>query len=243
MSEASTRSERARGDRRRRRRVLAGIAVLALVVTAAVVYVGLVRDPGATTTPGPGDASPTSSPTAQPLADVDLSALPVERAAFCDRLDEDDAATALGAPVTGTSHYDSGDRVELDDGVRDVAHEFSCGYDAATTGASARAWVFAEPVTGSVARSLVRDLRAGGSGSGGGCREPGGAPAYGTPTVATTCVSGRPATRVTSLRGLFGDAWLSCEVSLPARGTSRVAAVARTEQWCVRVVTTIGARP
>jgi hypothetical protein len=236
MSEPPSRSS---GARRRARRGgtlrLVGVAGVALLLTGGAVYVGL-RDGSTSGDPQAAHPSPTASPTRTPLSSLDLSQLPIERADFCGRLDQGDVEDALGGPVTGTAHYGSGDRVTLAPGVVDVSHEFNCTYDAGD-GGQARAWVFAEPVTPGVGRRIVRDARAER-----GCRPLGKAPAYGTPSLGTLCRVTRPEGRAVTLRGLFGDAWLSCRLSIPGTGDA-LGAVQRAEQWCVRVATTLGARP
>jgi hypothetical protein len=213
----------------------AAALALALLLTGAVVYVGL-RD-GAPR--GDGSAarpSPSSSPTRTPLASLDLSGLPIPRTDFCNRLDEGDVEDALGGPATDTAHYGSGDRVALAPGVVDVSHEHNCTYDAGD-GTQARVWVFAEPVTASVGSDLVREARAES-----GCRTLRKAPRFGNPAIGTICRIRRPEARAVTLRGLFGDAWLSCRLSRP--GSDDVLdTVQRAEQWCVRVATTLGARP
>jgi len=45
-----------------------------------------------------------------------------------------------------------------------------------------------------------------------------------------------------TLRGLFGDAWMSCELAVPGRAPASETQ-RRGEQWCLRVATTLGARP
>jgi hypothetical protein len=170
------------------------------------------------------------------MASLDLSGLPIDRADFCSRLDQGDVEDALGGAVTDTTHYGSGDRVAMAPGVVDVSHEYDCTYDAAD-GTQARAWVFAEPVTTSVGRGIVREARAEQ-----GCRPLERAPTFGTPSVGTLCRVARPEARAVTLRGLFGDAWLSCRLSTPGPDDA-LGTVQRAEQWCVRVATTLGARP
>jgi hypothetical protein len=208
------------------------LAVAALLVTGVVVWVGLAgRDVAPT-----ADPSPSATPAPTPLSSVDLSGLPIERGPFCDRLDEAEVETALGGPVSTATHYDSGDRVVLGTGLRDVSHEFDCTYDAAP-GSQARVWVFAEPVTTTVARTLVREARAEK-----GCSVVRDAPTYGTPAVTTLCRTTAPVSRVVTLRGQFGDAWVTCRLSTPGPSDA-TGTVERAEQWCVRVATTLGARP
>jgi hypothetical protein len=48
------------------------------------------------------------------------------------------------------------------------------------------------------------------------------------------------------MSGLFTDTWFSCQLTRARAGQARVGQpelVALTEQWCVSVVTTLGARP
>jgi hypothetical protein len=170
------------------------------------------------------------------MASLDLSQLPIERSDFCNRLDEGDVEDALGGPATDTAHYGSGDRVTLAPGVVDVSHEYNCTYDAGD-GTQARVWVFAEPVTASVGNGIVRDARAES-----GCRPLRKAPTFGTPAIGTICRTTKPEARAVTLRGLFGDAWLSCRLSTPG-SADVLGTVQRAEQWCVRVATTLGARP
>ena len=84
-------------------------------------------------------------------------------------------------------------------------HEFGCSYAVPDVGA-ARAWVFAPPVDAAAAQRLVKA-----AGKATGCKA-GTGPPFGTPTLALTC-SKDGVTRA-SYRGLFGDAWLVCEVEL-----------------------------
>lgn len=227
-------SNKARRRARRRRSIVRGsLAAVALLATGAVVYTGL--QSGGSDRPA-ARPTPTASPTPTPLASLDLSGLPIERGPFCDALDDGDVADALGGPVSGTGHYDSGDRVALAAGLTDVSHEYGCTFNAAS-GAQARVWVFAEPVTVAVGRSIVAETR-----QAKGCTVVGKAPTFGTPSISTVCRTGSPASQVVTLRGLFGDAWLSCQLSVPGTtGTDQM--VQRAEQWCVRVATTLGARP
>jgi hypothetical protein len=225
-----------RRDRRRRTAQRSALVAGVLLVTGGAVYAGLEAGRPAPTA-GPQRSAPaTADPSPTPLGSLDLSGLPVARAPFCNLLDREDVEEALGSPVAATAHYDSGDRVRITTGVTDVAHEFDCTF-AAADGTQARAWVFAGPVTARAARSLTAE-----SSREPGCSVVGAGPTYGTPGVTTRCRTGRAAATAVTLRGLFGDAWLTCRLAAPgpadARGT-----VQRAEQWCVRVATTLGARP
>ncbi|MEO5708373.1 MAG: hypothetical protein ABIQ59_00930 [Nocardioidaceae bacterium] len=224
-------SPRRRARRRRSARRLLLLA-LVLAVTAGVVYAGIRDRPT-----GDVDAArPSPSPSSTPSSSVDLSQLPIERGSFCDQLDERNVEAALDSPVSDTSHYDSGDRVVLAPGVTDVSHEYDCTFSSAD-GTEARVWVFAEPVTAAVGRTIVRDARAEK-----GCTVRPDPPTFGTPSVATACRTTKPAARTVTLRGLFGDAWLSCRLSTPG-ATAAAETIQRADQWCVRVATTLGARP
>jgi len=216
---------------RRPRRGRIGVLVvlaLALLVAAGVGY-AVIRDPG----PEGAGATPTATPT--PLSDVDVSDRRVPRGPFCAALEQDGIEAALGGPVTRTGHYDSGDRASLATGLTDIAHEYNCGYYAAT-GVQARAWVFAAPVTRTVALSLARES------AGTGCRQLTDGPGFGDPSTASVCRVGNGAATVVTLRGLFGSSWLSCQLTTPgAAGTP--GSVRRAERWCVQVAMTAGSRP
>lgn len=202
------------------------LLALALLAAAGVGYAAL-RDPR----PDAGGAAPTAAPT--PLSELDVSDRPVPRGPFCAALAQDDIEAALGGPVTRTEHYDSGDRATLATGLTDIAHEYNCGYSAAS-GAQARAWVFAAPVTRSTAEALARES------TGTGCRQSTDGPRFGNPSVTSVCRPG--AATVVTLRGLFGSSWLSCQLTTPV-AAARPDPVRRAERWCVQVASTVGARP
>ena len=202
------------------------VVIAVLVVAAAVAGWWLTRSPVS----GP-DASPSESP--QALQSVDLSGVPVARRPFCDALQPDDVRSALGGPERSTAHYVPGQQASLAPGLRDVAHEYDCTFRGA--GAEARAWVFAAPVRRPLALSITQDAL-----GRPGCRLVPRAPTFGRPGVTTDCPAAGGAGRTVASRGLFGDAWLTCQL------TSRDAepdVVRRAEQWCVTVATTAGARP
>jgi len=179
-------------------------------------------------------------------ARLDLSGLPVPRTDFCDVLDEDEIAEALDAAVTDTAHYGNGDEVEVRPGLVDVSHEYGCVFEGGP-GVSARTWVFARPVAREEARMLVRRARRGRD-----CAFPD-AVGFGSPGLTSVCevpAPGQSAPRVRArLEGLFGESWLACEVSEPLEDSPesgrgpRADVVQRAEQWCINVVTTVGARP
>jgi hypothetical protein len=206
----------------RRRAALAAALAGALAVALVTVWVLVTRS-------GDDATRPTAPPST--AAPVDLTTLRVQRAAFCDRLEDTGVGRAMQAPVTGSDQYGSGQRVRLAPGVTDVSHEFGCTYRAAT-GARARVWVFAEPVSGREAARIGRDVR-----RERGCRAFEARPAFGPSPAGTVCRAAG-GWQVT-VRGLFGDAWLSCQVSAPA-SQSRAEVVRRGSRWCVRVATALG---
>lgn len=219
----SASNESSRGGRRRT--AVAALLAGALVVGLVVAWVLVTR------TTGDDPRSPASPPASSPAA-VDLTALSVERAAFCDRLGDTAVRKALDAPVTGSDQYRSGERVLLTPGVSDVSHEFGCTYNAAT-GAQARVWVFAEPVVPDEAVRIGREVR-----GARGCR-PVARPAFGRAPAGTVCPATTRFGQQVTLRGLFGDAWLSCQLTT-AGSEPRADVVERGSRWCVRVATALG---
>jgi hypothetical protein len=197
-----------------------------------------------------------STPTPTPLAQVRTTELTVGRASFCAQVAPDAVDGAIGSEPTRSERWRNGQRATLAPGVTDVAHEFGCRWTAGT-GASAAAWVFAPPITAAEGARLRKDAA-----DTAGCHQLPAVPRFGRPTVAVRCTdhTGKGATTV-ALHGLFGDAWLSCSLTEPARptggptrgpstaspssagattGSSSAAApvgslVDRTEQWCVSV--------
>ena len=209
-----------------------GPAVLTLVVglaaattlTAFGVWRPSATDPGA----GASQPPATSSPTAR----VDLSTLPVGRTLDCEWLAEDDVQVALGAAVSSQDSYVSGDRVEVAEGVRDVVHEDGCVFRASSS--EARVWVHAAPVSTAAATDLVR-----GAGRAQGCSVVAASTRFGDPGVTDVCTASGSRSTTATMRGLFGDAWLSC--SLEVEGSSAADVRARAERWCTQVAATLGA--
>jgi hypothetical protein len=185
--------------------------LVALATTAAAVGIGLVL-----TADDADEAPARQSPApfaATPLAEVDTTALTVPRAGFCDAVDEREVALALGAEPTASDTWADGEEIEVAEGVVDVVQEHGCSWRAGPVSASA--WVFAPPVTASRAETLGREAARG-------CEPIAGAAEFGTASVAVDCA------RTTSYRGLFGDAWLVCELT--------GADPARADGWCSAVV-------
>jgi hypothetical protein len=205
------------------------VAVVALVVTGGGVAAGTLLLDSDEPTSGPSAFVTTS------LASFDTSAVTVPRASFCDSVDPRQVEAALGdEPVDATS-YENGDEVTLSDGVTgpitDIAHEFGCTWIRADQ-SEARAWVFAPPVDAKRAAALVKAA---------GKREDCKAspePVYGSPSVELLCTS--EAGGVASYRGLFGDAWLTCELSLKDLEVTDAELLRRTGAWCVGVAQAAG---
>ena len=185
---------------------------LCVLVTALVVAVGVLRTHPTATAPTAAD------PLAGRLASVDTTALTVRRTGFCDGL-ERAAAAALHGAVDSRAAWQPGDRVQLGPHLEDVADEFGCSWSTGS-GAQARAWVFAPPVTAGRAAEIAAAKPSPG------CRKAAGMPAYGSPTSALTCGDS------TLVRGLFGDAWLSCSLT-----SSDLELVGR---WCLAVARAAG---
>lgn len=209
------------------RRILSGMpgSRLACALAASV----LLLTPGCTTAEEPAPAagaSASSDDPANPLPSYDTTTVSLERAPFCDLLGDTAVRDALGGEPDSSKQYGNGDRTRLAPGVEDVAHEVGCVHQ--RDGEVARAWLFVPPVTPARARALVQEAR-----TSPGCATDAGAPAYGAPSVALLCTGKGTATA--SYRGLFGDAWLACSLSVPLPGLDRPALFERTGRWCAEV--------
>lgn len=191
-------------------------ALLAVVLTVACVALGVTF------------ATPTHHASANPLkerlASVDTTTLTVRRAAFCSRVSEETVAAALGGPARTTASWQPGQSLRIGDKLTDVVDEYGCSW-ATAAGSMARAWVFSPPVTATQADALAKQKPSG-------CTRltpapaAAGEPVFGRPTSALTCGDN------TMLRGLFGDAWLSCE--LPSNNLDLVG------RWCLAVARAAG---
>ena len=220
------------------------VLAAATLVTAVGVGAGVILH-------SPDKTAPTAHATTT-LAQVDTTTMVVARRPFCDGIAAADVTAALGGEATDASSYSDGDKASLtspEGTVDDVAQEFGCTWTG--TGTAARAWVFAPPVTPGWAGQLAAQVPKGCT------RKPG--PAYGRPSVALSCgpartgagtgagtragasaaASGAPGATTVSLRGLFGDAWLSCELTgRPDEPAATVAA--RADRWCLAVARAAG---
>lgn len=175
------------------------------------------------------------SPSSTPLAELDTATLVVRRDSFCPDVEPDAVEEALGGEPDTSTSYDNGEPARLTRTVEDVAHEFDCTWQRAG-GTVARAWVFAPPVTAGRARALVREAQ-----SVPGCTPVPDASAFGSPSAAVGCRSGR--TLTAAYHGLFGDAWLSCSLAAPVGDAARADLVDRASHWCVAVATAASLGP
>jgi hypothetical protein len=191
------------------------MALAAVVLTAAVVGVGV----GVNRPPGPAPAKPLATA----LSAADTTTMTVRRRAFCAAVPVADTAAALGSGASRPTAYRPGQKVALTPAVTDVADEWGCSWTG-TAGRAARAWLFAPPVTTARATTLAGQLPRD-------CQRIA-APAFGAPSVAAACGD------TLLLRGLFGDAWLSCE--LTSAGLSQPRLLDRAGRWCLVVARAAG---
>jgi hypothetical protein len=162
---------------------------------------------------------------ATPLEDLDTRRLVVPRGPFCDRIDPEAVTLALGEEPAHVSAYRSGQRISISDDVTDVVHEFGCRWT--VDGSTAEAWVYAPPVAKRRATALARDVTDGSK-----CLRAT-TPHFGRPSA--SCAS-RHAEGVTMrYQGLFGDAWLTCSLTLGEGDREMVAD--RASRWCAAVAT------
>lgn len=175
---------------------------------------------------GPGGPAP-APPADVALADLADQALVVRRQAFCEAVADEAVGTALGGAPDDAEAYGNGEVAPLTGSLRDVSHEYGCTWRTDDR-ATARAWLFAPPVTPGSAEDLTRGLR-----DTEGCRPLAGAPAYGDPGAAVVCRTG-PVRRV-ERAGLFGDAWLTCSLTLPRDVRGRELEE-RSDRWCAAVL-------
>lgn len=200
--------------------------LLSLVAAAAVTAIAVGVGVGVAGSDG-GDAPPPeptpAAVTATPLAEFDTRTLAIARADFCDAVPPEAVERALGTVPTEATSYGNGEATRITPRVNDIAHEFACTWSAGPL--TARAWVFAPPVTPAQAEELVVEAHRDDA-----CRDLRDPPAFGSPTAGLVCATGKG--RQVSFRGLFGDAWLAC--SLVGRDEEEALAE-RTGEWCVAV--------
>lgn len=206
------------------------VATATATVVAAVCLVGVSSCQG-------DDPAPAATPseTSTPLAELATDTLVVRRESFCPAVEPGVVEAALGGEPDAASSYDNGEPARLARGVRDVAHEFGCTWRGAE-GTTARAWVFTPPVTARQARALARSTQ-----STRACSPVADAPAFGRPSAAVVCRA--DGALEASYRGLFGDAWLSCALSVPASGADRAELAERADRWCAAVAIAASGSP
>lgn len=164
-----------------------------------------------------------------PVTKFDSAGITLAREPFCDRLTTAAVKRALADDPQQASVYGPGEKAPVTTDIDDVADEYSCTFTSAT--AEARAWLFAPPVTADLAQTLIQRLR-----REDGCAATAAAPAFGDPSVALLCrASGRVEA---SYRGLFGDSWLSCSVTMTDADPKKLAD--RAGRWCVAVAQAAG---
>ncbi len=200
----------------------------ARVTPAAGLLVLVVLVAGLTACTGDASSTPSARPTASAvdeattLEDVDTTALVVKRAPFCDLIDPAAVGRALGRAPEDASAYRSGQRTKISPDVTDVVHEYGCVWTAGD--ATAKAWVFAPPITRRRAEALA-DVPL--------CGDSTDEPAFGAPSEA--CQRHVGDRREAFFQGLFGDAWLSCSLSDVGAAESEFAD--RADRWCAAVAT------
>jgi hypothetical protein len=176
-------------------------------------------------------ASPEPAASDTPLADVDLTGVVAARTPFCDALDPDAVATVLGGEPTSTDEYASGQKASLAPGLEDVAHEYSCSFERGSADKlrTARAWLFAQAATPAQARRWVEERS-----DDEGCRDAGEL-SFGDPGVVQSCGDG--SRRRVTAAGLFGDGWLTCQATAPAK-TDEAELLEQVQRWCAEVALT-----
>ncbi|GGR52092.1 hypothetical protein GCM10010197_17870 [Nocardioides luteus] len=166
------------------------------------------------------------------LSSADTTTMHVRRGAFCDRVPTEDVTEALGGAAAEKKAYGDGDQTAISGEVSDVAQEYGCIWTGPEdSGTTARAWVFAPPVTLEWANQMTKSVPKG-------CKAAS-KPAYGKPSVALTCTDAKKQPKMV-IRGLFGDAWLSCELTGKA-GEAPATLQKRASRWCLVTATAAAA--
>jgi hypothetical protein len=171
----------------------------------------------------PAKTAPTPAPT--PISGLNTAAMRVPRIEFCSAVPDEAVADALGGKPDTKTAYGNGDKEKLAGAGEDVLHEIGCSWST-DEGSAARAWVFARPVDALFAKRVIASTA-----EPPGCRVAS-EPAFGRPTVTQVCRRAGGDQRVRHA-GLFGQTWLSCEVSAPAADATGIRD--RADEWCVQV--------
>ncbi|RNM13647.1 hypothetical protein [Nocardioides pocheonensis] len=167
----------------------------------------------------------TSAPT--PISRLDATQVRVAKAGFCDRVPASAVRRALDGTPQSHDAWANGDPIPAATGSGDVGHEIGCSWTGAD-GSTARAWVFARSVTTDFAGTLVAQ-----AGKQQGCTAEA-AKVFGSPALLQTCPQPGGLERLRRA-GLFGDSWLTCELTAPASGP-QASRRARLDDWCGAVV-------
>ena len=180
-----------------------------------------------------GETTPSTAPTPTtiPIERLNTEQLMLPRIDFCTLVPAAAVDRALGSKAWKVHDWHNGDQARLTAGREDVVAEHLCQWSAKSGQSTARAWMFARPVSAKFAREVIRTQRRPDS-EGRDCRgEP--TPYFGSPSLLQTC----PGDVVRVRRaGLFHDTWLTCEVS----DAASVAAVRqRADDWCSEVATNL----
>ena len=183
-------------------------------------------------------AAPPPPPT--PIAKLNTASMAIGRVPFCDLIGKDAVNDALGGSTKKKAkkkEWGNGDIIEIAPETaageqKDVVHEFGCSFTRGET--VAEAWIYARPVTPAFAKGIVALTKPG-------CvKTPG--PAFGSPHLARQC--GLPNGLFSARHaGLFGQTWLTCQLTGPAPTPGQASAVGqRAGAWCVQVANAVNAR-
>ena len=168
-------------------------------------------------------AAPDPAPT--PIASLNTAEMELPRIDFCQLVPDDAVEDAVGGKPASDSSYGNGDEVEIAGVGKGVVHEIGCSWTG-DDGTTARAWVFARPVSTAFARSVIASGR-----KTQGCRTIAGPP-YGKPAATQVCRTADGKQRVRHA-GLFGQTWLACE--LATRNAETAELRDRADAWCSEI--------
>ncbi|MCZ4498766.1 MAG: hypothetical protein JWQ74_1319 [Marmoricola sp.] len=172
--------------------------------------------------------TPVAEPVATSIAQLDPAAMHLVRVAFCDLVPTVGVTRALGGTATSAETWGNGEPIPVVAGT-EVAHEFGCSWSGPKR-RTAQTWVFARPVDAAFARRLISSQAAAG-----GCitSQDG---RFGTPAVTQVCKLAGGTTRVRHA-GLFGNTWLTCQVT--GRSSTTYDVRRSSDTWCAGVATAL----
>ncbi len=176
-------------------------------------------------------AATAPQPAPTPLANLNTARMQLPRIDFCKLVPDAAVREALGGPTDDARAYGNGDEESVGAaGGKDVLHELGCVWHTAS-GSTVRTWVFARPVTPAFAKSVITA-----SNKSTGCEAVSG-PTFGDPSYTQQCELADGTRRVRHA-GLFGQTWLTCEVTAP--GDTALSDVrSRADAWSVAVANTL----